>query len=335
MTEELAETNEITPKIICDYTSYPREFVKYRWYRPIIVAATAFAFYTIMGVALLILVIIVGGGDYSSIQEIVDGGYDSFNAYSATGALITLGSTALFIPAIAVANFVAGGRTFKSYESSRGGWNYRIFFKCLFIALVLAAVPITIDNLFFIGRMSENQFTVLGFILCTILGPMQCIGEEFFFRGVIMQGFGSWFRIPILAIVLQAAVFASMHPYDAIGVTEIAISGICMGLVAWISRGIEASSAIHICNNMAIFYSVGFGYGYISTETSIHDFVLSVCIEVLYVAVIFICRKKGWFDEVKCDDAAEYNRQVGEKAMLKAYMKDLQHGNQTDSDQIP
>ena len=128
---------------------------------------------------------------------------------------------------------------------------------------------------------------------------------------------------------MQAAVFASMHPYDIVGVTEIAISGVTMGLVAWLAHGIEASSALHIVNNMTIFYTVGFGFGKISTVTPPSDLVLSACIDIAYLAIIIICSKRGMFDEVKYDDAAEYNKNIEEKAMLKAYLKDLKQREQT------
>ena len=73
------------------------------------------------------------------------------------------------------------------------------------------------------------KFTLVGFAVVTILGPLQCIAEEYAFRGLLMQTLGSWFRLPIIAVIIQAVVFAVMHPYNTIGQIGILSSG----LVLW------------------------------------------------------------------------------------------------------
>ena len=85
------------------------------------------------------------------------------------------------------------------------------------------------------------KFSIASFAVVTILGPLQCIAEEYAFRGLLMQTFGSWFRLPVIAVILQAAVFASQHPYNTIGKIGLLVSGCVFGLSAWIGRGIEAS----------------------------------------------------------------------------------------------
>ena len=90
-------------------------------------------------------------------------------------------------------------------------------------------------------------------------------------------------------------------------------TGCMMGLMAWISRGIEASSAIHIVNNMVAFYADGLGIGAIGSEVSTLDLAVTLIIDAAYVAVLLILRKKGLFDRFKRDDAAEFNAKVGPK----------------------
>ena len=81
----------------------------------------------------------------------------------------------------------------------------------------------------------------------------------FVFRGFLMQTFGSWFRIPIIAIIIQALVFTSLHQYDIVGLTSILISGLLFGLIAWYTRGLEISTALHTANNLAAFlYKINF-----------------------------------------------------------------------------
>ena len=305
-----------------DYTRYPREFITYRWFRPLITGGLFIAFNFIFQLILVLVLSAVPGWGLARIMEISSGGYDSFDVHTALGVLVTLGSAAVMIPALALANLISGGRTFRSYSSSRGGWNYQIFFRCLAASLVVVAIPVAIDYIFFAGRVSAVKFTLPGIILLTILGPLQCIAEEYAFRGILMQAVGSWIRFPPLAILVSALVFASMHPYNKIGVAEIFISGCIFGFVAWRGHGIEVSSALHIANNMAIFYCVGFGFGQITSEETIQECVFSVTLYVIYALIIFFLSRKGFFDKLKCNDAAEWNARVEAKRTGKAEKDD-------------
>ena len=299
--------------MITDYTRYPREFITYKWYRPILTAILFFVFYLILGALLFIGFGKVQGGSIARAFDLAAGGYDSMDVYTPAGVIVSLGSIALMIPALALANLIAGKRTFRSYTSSRGGWDFSIFFKSLLIAFFVCAVPIAIDNIFHYGRMTANRFTLAGFIMLTIIGPFQCIAEEYAFRSLIMQAVGSWFRFAPLTIIVSSAVFAAMHPYNTLGVINIFIDGCCFCLAIWLTRGIEASSALHIANNMTVFYTVGLGFGEVTSEIMMSDFILSVSIDIVFIIAVIICRKRGMFDKVKMNDAEEYNAKVQAK----------------------
>lgn len=305
-------------QVIPDYTKYPREFVTYRWYRPIITSILFVAIYILLCIALLFGVSRWQGGDLSAVYAMIKDGYDSFDAYTTLGAIISLGSVALMIPALAIANKIAGGRTFKSYESSRGGWNFGIFFKCLLLAFLFVAIPIAVDEIFIEPGAGVFRFTKEGLILLTILGPMQCIAEEYVFRGLLMQTFGSWFRFPPLAILLSSAAFAAMHPYNKLGVIDIFITGMTFCIITWLSHGIEASSAMHIANNMAVFYCVGAGYGEIGTNVDQRSLIFSAAISAVFLIVMIFCKVFGMFEVMKKNDAAKWNAKVEAKRAKKA-----------------
>lgn len=310
-------------RTIPDYTSYPREFITYRWFRPLITGGLFIAFNFLFQLILILVLSAFADGGLAKITELSYGGYDSFDAHTGLGVLVTLGSAAVMIPALALANLISGGRTFRSYSSSRGGWDFRIFFKCLAISLITVGIPVAADYIFLDGRMSPVKFTLPGIILLTIIGPLQCIAEEYAFRGILMQAVGSWIKFPPLAILVSAVVFASMHPYNKIGVAEIFISGCIFGFVAWRGHGIEVSSALHIANNMAIFYCVGFGFGQISSEETVREFALSTTLYILYAVIIFFLSRKGVFDRAKCDDAAEWNARAEAKRTGKTGTDDI------------
>ena len=296
------------------YATYPRRFMGYKWYKPIlfafIMAAIALSF-----ISVLSFIAGVFSQDPNFISN-VQKGYDGMDVYTLSGCLIQLGALASFIPAIKITSLIINDRPFSSYSSSRGGWNWKIFFIMLVPALIIIGIPGVILTL----RENGNhvvRFTVVGFIMVTILGPLQCVAEEYIFRGLIMQTVGSWFRLPIIGIIVQVIVFAVLHPYNMWGVLSVSVTGLCFGIIAYLTKGLETSSAVHIVNNMIAFYMTGFGLGKIETNVNPTDLIFNAIALPIYIVVIIIIEKKfHLFDEVKKDDVAIFNekKQQSQKA---------------------
>ena len=290
-----------------EYPTYPRRFLSYRWFKPILVALLFFALYMGATVAMVVAGAIQQGG----IENVMDiaGGYDNMDVASIPGILLNLGSLAIAIPILALTALIVRDRPFSSYSSARGGWDWGVFGRMMLLALLVCGVPNLIWVLLDHGPL-DNHFTVFTFLLLTVMGPLQCIAEEYLFRGLVMQTFGGWFRIPVIAVIGQALIFMSMHPYNLTGRLTILATGCMMGLMAWITRGIEASSAIHIVNNMIAFYVDGLGIGAIASEVSTLDLFVTLAIDTVYVLALLFLRKKGWFDRIRKDDVAAFNEKV-------------------------
>ena len=293
-----------------EYPTYPRRFISYRWFKPLLAGLLFAVLYLGSNVAIVLLGALNQGG-LESVMKIA-GSYDTMDVSSGPGILLNLGSLAVAIPLLALTALIVRDRPFSSYSSARGGWDWSIFGRMMLLALLVCGVPNLVWILLDHGPLN-NQFTIATFLLLTVMGPLQCIAEEYMFRGLLMQTFGGWFRIPVIAVVLQALIFMAMHPYNLTGKLTILATGCMMGLMAWISRGIEASSAIHIVNNMVAFYADGLGLGAIGSEVSSLDLVVTLIIDAVYVAVLLVLRKKGFFDRIKRDDAAEFNAKVAPK----------------------
>ena len=293
-----------------EYPTYPRRFISYRWFKPLLAGLLFAVLYLGSNVAIVLLGALNQGG-LESVMKIA-GSYDTMDVSSGPGILLNLGSLAVAIPLLALTALIVRDRPFSSYSSARGGWDWSIFGRMMLLALLVCGVPNLVWILLDHGPLN-NQFTIATFLLLTVMGPLQCIAEEYMFRGLLMQTFGGWFRIPVIAVVLQALIFMAMHPYNLTGKLTILATGCMMGLMAWISRGIEASSAIHIVNNMVAFYADGLGLGAIGSEVSTLDLVVTLIIDAVYVAVLLVLRKKGFFDRIKRDDAAEFNAKVAPK----------------------
>ena len=293
-----------------EYPTYPRRFISYRWFKPLLAGLLFAVLYLGSNVAIVLLGALNQGG-LESVMKIA-GSYDTMDVSSGPGILLNLGSLAVAIPLLALTALIVRDRPFSSYSSARGGWDWSVFGRMMLLALLVCGVPNLVWILLDHGPL-DNQFTIATFLLLTVMGPLQCIAEEYMFRGLIMQTFGGWFRIPVVAVILQALIFMAMHPYNLTGKLTILATGCMMGLMAWISRGIEASSAIHIVNNMVAFYADGLGLGAIGSEVSTLDLVVTLIIDAVYVAVLLVLRKKGFFDRIKRDDAAEFNAKVAPK----------------------
>ena len=306
-----------------DYITYGRQFDSYRWFKPILTIVLFLVFYILLDVLLLgatgVYDFIRTGGDLNGfidrLRGTAEGGYDNIGVYDLTGSLINLGSVALMIPALALARGIVRDRSFSSYSSSRGGWSHLVFLKCFVLALVICGGILLINN-FIINEPGtyNNQFTKGGLIALFIICPLQCLAEEYIFRGLVCQTLGSWFRLPIVAIVLSAVGFTAMHPYNRIGQASILVTGLAFGIAAWLGHGLEIPAALHIVNNMASFLLAGFGISEIKTDVTVEEMVVDVVISVAYVAaVFFISRKTDWFDRIRYDDAGDWNDIMDDK----------------------
>ena len=318
-----------------DYAKFPRAFVSYRWFKPLLVALLTFVFYMVFALA-LIIVVVVWTGDWNYFEGIAVG-YDGMDVYTGPGALFELGSIAAILPSLALAALVVRDRPYSSYSSSRGGWNWGAFGKCLLVAVAVMAVDFVIEYVLDPTMPGDgiSRFTTVGLVLCVVLVPFQCLAEEYIFRGFLLQTAGAWTKLPAVGIVVSAVVFAAGHPYNEIGVIGIFCNGLVWGFVAWRTRGLEATGAIHIVNNMVAFLSSGAGLGATTSEVTVESLVIMVAIDVVYaVAVLLLGKKYDWFTS-KGDGAAAFNEKRRAKLERKRQRWEAQQGGQHKSPEPP
>ena len=145
-------------------------------------------------------------------------GYEVMN--TEMGQIFTDLAVIIRIPSLFVATKIVKDRPFSSYSSSRRGWNFKLYFKAMIIPFIIyiifEAISLAIN-----GAKGTNHFSLLFLFICIVLVPLQCIAEEYIFRGLIMQSFGSWFKNPILVLVIQAIIFAAAHGYNSLGIFEV------------------------------------------------------------------------------------------------------------------
>ena len=295
-----------------DYMTYPKQFITYKWFKPILVAVIMIVITTIFSI-ILFAIARIWSGDPNIIQSF-RGGYDSINFADGPYVLAMQGGIASVLIALAVAAIIVKDRPFTSYASSRGGWNWSAFLKCLALVFPVYILLGVINYVISPPATIEWRFTLSGFILTLVLTPLQCVAEEFIFRGFLGQTVSSWTNKPIIGIVVSALLFTAAHPYNILGVVEVLLCGLLLGFVAWKTRGIEATGAIHVLNNMLSFLMAGMGLSPITSNVNAISSIMGIVAYIISTALmIFVADKKfGWFTS-QGDDVIAYNSKMMEK----------------------
>lgn len=281
-------------KEFSDFITLPRTFEKYRWYKPILIFIIGFILMIIF--QLLIEEIFSGFYGHDFVDNLMNGGYEVLN--NAVAELFSDLGIIIMIPALYLASKIVRERPFSSYISTSGRWNFKLYLKALAIPLVLFIVFNAIDAAI-TGPDGTFQFSLFYLIVLIIFLPLQCIAEELVYRGFLMQAFGSWFKIPVVAIILQSVIFTISHGYNTFGLVEIFVSGIVFGFFTWKTNGIEVSSALHTANNLSLSLFVMLGIITPTSSPQLWESVVAIAFVVLLgVLMYYIGNKTDWFGEI-------------------------------------
>ena len=90
-----------------------------------------------------------------------------------------------------------------------GGFRWRWLLRCLAVVVPVWALYIGVSLLGDRPSSSDRpaEWVVLLFLV-VFMTPLQAAGEEYFFRGWILQNVGSWFKRPMLSLIVGTAVSA-------------------------------------------------------------------------------------------------------------------------------
>ena len=300
-----------------DYMTYPRKFASYRWFRPVLVGILFLFLY--INLQAIVLMGYTFGFGAESFEQVAGGGYyEAMNFFDNPQVAVSLVLIAAMLPCLALASYIVKDRPFSSYSSSRGnGWSWKLFSRCLVVALLvlgLGFLPPLALTFLSDAEVVEFRFNLLGLLLIVGIVPFQCVAEEYVFRGFISQTLASWTRLPIVGVVVSSLMFAALHPYNLVGIVNIFLVGVAFSLLAWRTKGLEASSAFHIVTNVGAFlltavHFAGEKTSGISSEVSVVSACFDVAIVLVYVVCIFVIMRKkpDWFE---CVDGFKTERSV-------------------------
>ena len=124
----------------------------------------------------------------------------------------------------------------------------------------LVVIGLAVMQLIAPGSTGLTSFAVTGttiglLIVAVLTTPLQAAGEELMFRGAIMPAVASWIRAAkpalIVGMIASSVAFGLVHmSVDPWLLAYYTVFGVCMALMAVISRGLEAPIAFHVANNV-------------------------------------------------------------------------------------
>jgi membrane protease YdiL (CAAX protease family) len=106
----------------------------------------------------------------------------------------------------------------------------------------------------YVTRESSIDGGVWAFIAVVVLTqPLQAAGEEYLFRGMLLQALGATRMPPWLCCGVSAALFATAHgQFDPPLFADRFVLGVALAVLALRTGGLEAGIAIHAVKNLSV-----------------------------------------------------------------------------------
>ncbi|MCK8438847.1 CPBP family intramembrane metalloprotease [Streptomyces sp. D2-8] len=230
---------------------------RHRWWRPLL-GTTLFLPSWLVAI-LLLYAFSYALGTAAGYPELPDGGVD---LGPLRNTVLDLTYIAIALPLIMLAVRWTERRPAGALSSVTGRLRFRWLARCLLAALL----PVTLLALTTVllpdgGAASGDPAAWVGmrsFIISlavlTVFVPMQAAAEEYVFRGWLTQAVGAFLRSPWLAVLPQAALFATAHGWGTTwGFVDLLFFGLVAGWLTIRTGGLEVTIALHILNNLLAF----------------------------------------------------------------------------------
>ncbi|WP_165521783.1 CPBP family intramembrane glutamic endopeptidase [Micromonospora zingiberis] len=221
---------------------------RHRWWRPVLG--------TLLIMAGLPVMLAGGFGVASAVAWALDGPEDFLASGPEVELAITMVSLGLLIPLTLFAARWIQRRPAGTVSSVAGRLRWRWLATCLLLAVPVLALNFGVVGLLPGGGQASGgvgwERLVVGLAMVVVLVPLQAAGEEYLFRGWLVQAFGSWIRSPWPGVVVSAVLFGLAHGYGTLwGTAHLIIFGVVTAMVTIRTGGLEAAIALHVITNVA------------------------------------------------------------------------------------
>lgn len=274
----------------------PRSQPGYRWWHPLTTAVLTVVLF-LMLTLLAAGALAVAGIFVPGVAGTVDRALSAESDLGDPGQLAVLfGGVCLLWPAAALGVRWGGRRSAGTLSSVAGRLRWRCFPRPLGLA---AGLFVTVNALSLLvpkslgasggaaegGGSSGNVWLLLLVVLALV--PVQATAEEYVFRGLLMQGIGSWLRHPAFAILLPVPLFVLGHGYGPAGQIDIAAFALAAGWITWRTGGLEAAIALHVINNVGVFALGAAGLGDLNaTDLPLAALPFSLAFTLAYALIV-------------------------------------------------
>ena len=251
---------------------------QYRWWKPLLCLVLVLPLALLM-MGLAIVPVLIAGlvtGAPDLVEYTVNATTDIANMGPVGFIYLNL-TLIVLIPASGLSIWIVHGVRPGYLSSVAGRIRWRWLLRCIAVIAPLWAVYTLLGVLAepFTSPRPDQWVALLVIVL--VLTPLQAAGEEYFFRGWIMQNVGAWFASPIVglvvSIIVSAVAFSAAHlSPDPWVLGSIACLAVAAGLAAWRTGGLEAAIAMHAINNVLTFLVVvisgGWSQAFVGTDTT-------------------------------------------------------------------
>ncbi|MFT4296783.1 MAG: CPBP family intramembrane metalloprotease [Micropruina sp.] len=248
------------------------------WWRPLASLGLFVLFYLVLLVGLILAWLLLGFDPGTMDAEAIDMN-DPVQA-----ACLSL-MLALFIPAGRLTVRLMGRRG--TLDSVAGRFRWGLFARSLAMMTAPVLLPLVVAWTLnpVMPVLSGRTASMLAVALLII--PLQAAGEEYLFRGLLMQTVGHWLRAPVWGLLASLPLFVLGHNYDAWGLVSVGVFAVVATWLTWRTGGLEAAVALHAVNNVVAFALGSFGMADLNeTSGTWLDAALSSMIPIGF-AVIF------------------------------------------------
>jgi membrane protease YdiL (CAAX protease family) len=265
---------------------------RYRWWKPLLCLLLVIPLALLMMGLAIVPVLIAGwitGADLVTTMDITNLGPIAF-------IYLNL-SLIVFIPASGLSIWIVHGIRPRFLSSVAGGIRWRWLLRCVAVILPLWALYAGLAAL--AGPPTSprpDQWAAL-LVIVLLMTPLQAAGEEYFFRGWIMQNVGAWFARPMVGLVasliVSAVAFSAAHlSPDPWILGTIACLGLAAGIATWRTGGLEAAIAIHAVNNVLTYVVVmifgGWSQAFVRPQTTGTPMMLVLAAAVSGIALALV-----------------------------------------------
>jgi uncharacterized protein len=295
----------------------------YQWWKPIVGLAFAVVVFLVAQVALTVVLVIgaVVDGGSAPLSDRMNAAFDLKTVTPWNMLYLNLSLASLTLVAWLVVRLVHRLRP-RWLSSVLPGMRWKFFFACFGLAVVALITSLIVGALLphDPNGVSGTAHLPTGQLLATAIvilltTPLQAMGEEYGFRGYLMQATGSlfdgvaealgisrrWATIvaSTLALLVTSVAFALAH-----GVQNFPLFfdrfafGLMAGLLVILVGGLEAGIALHILNNLLAF-GIAVAYNQLDgvltvSEASWWQLPVTIAQNGVYlVLVLLVARKMG------------------------------------------